>query len=236
IYRNRFGNGQDFGFVLSGNFEVERIIPLIQKYLGSLPSKDIEVESLKRNYQVSRRNVKRTFHGRLDSNDATVQLIYRNVGDTRSDHLTMETMAHAMEIMLGQRLRRQNGGTYMVTVSYRKEQPGGHGFFVDFDCDPKDVEKMIDDVSKVINEMTSGGMPPAVVQNAIAIRKQVLDKEMMDSRFWPNYIKGQVREGRDLSEIVQQELHLEQITSGSLQRSSKRFFRQAQRMEFVLLP
>ena len=38
IYKERFANAGDFTFVFDGNFNVDSIKPLLEKYLGSLPS------------------------------------------------------------------------------------------------------------------------------------------------------------------------------------------------------
>lgn len=37
IYRKLFGNGSDFTFLLSGGFSIDKVLPLLQKYLGNLP-------------------------------------------------------------------------------------------------------------------------------------------------------------------------------------------------------
>ena len=38
IYKERFANAGDFTFVFDGNFKMDSIRPLLEKYLGSLPS------------------------------------------------------------------------------------------------------------------------------------------------------------------------------------------------------
>ena len=40
FYNNRFANSSDFVFTFVGDFEIEKIKPYIQKYLGNLPSID----------------------------------------------------------------------------------------------------------------------------------------------------------------------------------------------------
>jgi predicted Zn-dependent peptidase len=37
IYQEIFGNPQDFTFLISGDFEMKSVLPLVQKYLGNLP-------------------------------------------------------------------------------------------------------------------------------------------------------------------------------------------------------
>ena len=46
IYEELFGNAHEFTFIINGDFEVQEIIPLIQKYLGSLPNKRAKTNSL----------------------------------------------------------------------------------------------------------------------------------------------------------------------------------------------
>src|SRR5450432_534251 len=38
IYKERFANAGDFTFVFDGHFNIDSIRPLLEKYLGSLPS------------------------------------------------------------------------------------------------------------------------------------------------------------------------------------------------------
>ena len=42
IYRERFGNIADFEFLFTGNIDLETAIPLIERYLGSLPGNLLE--------------------------------------------------------------------------------------------------------------------------------------------------------------------------------------------------
>ena len=38
IFRDRFADASDFTYIMAGNFKVDEIIPLLEKYIGGLPS------------------------------------------------------------------------------------------------------------------------------------------------------------------------------------------------------
>jgi len=40
LYHKIFGNASDFIFLISGDFEINKVLPLVQKYLGNLPDVD----------------------------------------------------------------------------------------------------------------------------------------------------------------------------------------------------
>src|SRR5690606_304454 len=40
IYKELFSNARDFTFLISGDFAIDSVLPIIQKYLGNLPSLD----------------------------------------------------------------------------------------------------------------------------------------------------------------------------------------------------
>lgn len=42
-YQTIFGNSSNFTFIIKGNYEKERILPLLQKYLGNLPSNNTAI-------------------------------------------------------------------------------------------------------------------------------------------------------------------------------------------------
>ena len=44
IYEALFGNASDFTFVVTGNFDIQKVKPILLKYLGSLPNKPSSVE------------------------------------------------------------------------------------------------------------------------------------------------------------------------------------------------
>ncbi|WP_037316088.1 pitrilysin family protein [Salegentibacter sp. Hel_I_6] len=51
IYRSLFSNPEEFTFIITGDFEEDKILPMLKKYLGNLPGKNSP--DLKRKWQVS---------------------------------------------------------------------------------------------------------------------------------------------------------------------------------------
>ncbi|HEY0898427.1 MAG TPA: insulinase family protein, partial [Sphingobacteriaceae bacterium] len=126
FYKDRFADASDFTFFFVGNFKVDEIKPLLETYLGGLPSinrketyKDLGIEPLKG-------KVSRTVYKGLE-NKATVSLMFHGNYDYSDDNnLMLDALKEVLDIKITERLREKESGVYSpgVSVNYNKEPKG----------------------------------------------------------------------------------------------------------------
>ena len=181
FYRDRFADASDFTFVFVGSFDLATIKPLIERYLGSLPSlhrkeagRDVGirppgdvVEKLVNKGTTPKSQVGVVFTGPFENNPKN-RLIVRSMADTLAGNL--------------QRVLREDlGGTYGVSVvpAFTKQPVEEYSVSIMFACDPARASDLVKALFAVVDDFKTRGPSAGQVADAQAALRRDLE---IDSR------------------------------------------------------
>ena len=181
FYRDRFADASDFTFVFVGSFDLATIKPLIERYLGSLPSlhrkeagRDVGirppgdvVEKLVNKGTTPKSQVGVVFTGPFENNPKN-RLIVRTMADTLAGNL--------------QRVLREDlGGTYGVSVvpAFTKQPVEEYSVSIMFACDPARASDLVKALFAVVDDFKTRGPSAGQVADAQAALRRDLE---IDSR------------------------------------------------------
>jgi zinc protease len=181
FYRDRFADASDFTFVFVGSFDLATIKPLVERYLGSLPSlhrkeagRDVGirppgavVEKLVNKGTTPKSQVGVVFTGPFENNPEN-RLIVRSMADTLAGNL--------------QRVLREDlGGTYGVSVvpAFTKQPVEEYSVSIMFACDPARASDLVKALFAVVDEFKTRGPSAGQVADAQAALRRDLE---IDSR------------------------------------------------------
>lgn len=238
IYKDRFADASGFTFTFVGNFDAGAIVPLIEQYLGSLPS-------LKRNEKARDLDIhipggqlqKRVYKG--TENKAIVKLLFS--GDynySAMNNLQLKALGDILQVKMLENLREKEGEVYSpsVQVIYNKYPKNRYAVIVNFGCDPKNVDHLIGEIAKEMESMKNEGVGAADVQKFKASYGKNVALALKDNGFWLNYLSGQYENNEDKMEVLKAMDTLDQVNSVSLKQAAGTFFNAANRIQFILLP
>ena len=116
IYKDRFGDAGDFTFVFVGNFTTEQLKPLVETYLGSLPSKGRKGELRASKSLPNGVQTKTVTKGREPKSLSRSRSTGKPAGRA-TQPTTFGRCATCYRIRLREVLREDMGGVYGVQVS-----------------------------------------------------------------------------------------------------------------------
>lgn len=238
IYRDRFADASDFTFVLVGSFKVETLIPMLEKYLGSLPGTNRHEAAVDLGIRVPRGTIVRTvFQGR--ENKATVHLVYSgsHVYNQRNN-LQLDGLKEVLQLRLTERLREEEGGVYSptVSVSYSKYPVQSFTLIVSFDCSPANVNKLVQLAQSEIEMLKEKGVQPEDVQKYLASRRRQWQTMQVDNEFWFSFLTNTYMENESTGKVLTYIPELERVTPSSLQKAALEHFDSTNVIKFFLLP
>ncbi len=218
IYRRLFSNADDFTFVLTGSFDPEKIKPLIEKYMGSLPVgkerltwKDDKIEPVKG-------NVERTIDVAMQTPKSTVLVaMSADIPFSLENSLTTSILKQLLDIRYQESIREEKGGTYGVGVQagLGRIPKNRLGMTVSFDTDPAMVGELLPIVFKELREMVANG-PKA---EDIAKIKEFMFKQraeaLKNNPLWASAVATYYMEGLDVTtdyEAVLKSIDGEKVT------------------------
>jgi zinc protease len=238
IYKERFADFSDFNFVMVGSFEIEKIKPLLEKYIGGLPStnrkesfKDLGIKKLK---------------GKVDKNiykgleeKAFVSLEYN--GDfsySDEDIVNLTALSEVLDIRLTEKLREEAGGVYTPSVgsSYDAYPNPNYNLSISFGCSPENAEKLVKITMDEIAKIKANGPSKEDIEKVVAEQKRSTELQLKENGFWNGYLTEQYYANKDVNFInrFNNEL-INKISIKSVMDATKKFCGENV-AKFILLP
>jgi zinc protease len=159
IYKTTFGNCYGMHFTFVGSFEVETILPLLEKYLGSLPAAQKENkftdEGMRPVTGVVHASVKK---GSSSQGQVTVTFTGANSYD-ETDVIKLNLLVGILNVRMFQQLREEMGGTYNASMSavFNKRPYEHYSITARIPCAPENSGRMTAALFDLINQVRDNG-------------------------------------------------------------------------------
>jgi zinc protease len=238
IYKECFSDASGFTFTFVGDFDSQKLDPLIEKYLASLPStyqkkqpKDLHL------HPAPGKITKVVYKGMEDK--ATVRLTFTgNYEFNAVNNMNMDALAEILQIRLIERLREEESGVYSpsVVVSHTKIPGERFGLGIYFGCAPKNVDKLIASALDEVNKLKSEGPSAVNLEKFKAESRSIHETKLRKIDFWSDYIKKQLLNGNGLNEVNTYDSILNQVTPESLKSTAQKYLGGDNFIKLVLMP
>ena len=189
MYKDRFKEAGDFTFLFVGNINLEEAKPLIETYLGGLPTinrkenyKDIKLDIQKGAH-------KNVFEKQMETPKATViSVISGNCEYNLKNDLLMTLLKQTMDLVYTETIREKEGATYGVsTTGMVSRYPKDEALFqIYFDTDPAKREKMEQLVIAELQKVAQEGPRP---EHLAKVKEFLLKKHLenvKENGYWLN--------------------------------------------------
>lgn len=238
IYKDRFADASDFTFTFVGNFEPEKIKPMLEKYLGSLPSTNRMESARDLGIKIPAGKIdKKVYKGKEPK--ANVRLVFS--GDynyNEKNNTQLDALAEVLSIKLIERLREDEGGVYGVgaRASYSKMPQGRYTMTITFGSAPENVEKLINSTLDEINKIKQNGAQPVDLDKFIAEETRTTETQLKDNGFWLNYLNNQLQNDEDPKQVLTYLDSLKELTPAALKTAANTYLSGNNLIRMVLLP
>jgi len=238
FYKDRFADASDFIFVFVGSFDLQTMRPLVEKYVGSLPS-------LRRNEMVKDVGI-RTPTGVVDRQvksgiapRSQVSIVFTGPFQNDEQHrVTASAMADTLAGNLQRTLREDLGGTYGVSVvpRFAKVPNGEYRLTITFACDPARAQALIKTAFQVIDEYKRAGPGQGQVADARAALVRDLETNGANNAYLLNRILFKYEFGEDVKDVFNMRPFYDQITATSLRDAARQYLNTDRYVAVTLVP
>jgi len=159
FYKDRFADASNFTFVFVGSFDLASIKPLVERYLGALPSTHRK-ETWK---DVGVRTAPGVIEKRVEKGIEPKSLAAIVFGGPfkfePTERIAIRAMAEVLETRLRESIREELGGTYSIiaNASYQKNPKPEYSIFIQFGCAPDRTDDLIKRVFQEIELLKTNG-------------------------------------------------------------------------------
>lgn len=238
VYADRFADASDFTFVFIGNFEKEKLKPLLLKYLGNLPGKK-RVESWKDlGIRPPAGKVEKTIRKGVDQK-SLVQITFTGPAKfDRDEARSIAALGELLTIKLTEILREEKSGVYGVGAfgSISKIPYERSSFTISFPCGPENVESLTNAAIAEVVKIQNGQIDDKDIEKVKEARRVRAREDVKRNEYWALEISRSLLQGLDLYTLEELETRINAITKEDLQAAAKKFLKLDERKQFVLLP
>ena len=189
FYDDRFADSSDFVFSFVGDFEIDDMKSYIQKYLGSLPNINRKESYIDNNIIL---NGQSTFEVKKNTEEnASVRYVfsskYRNLAKNRA---TIYLANIILNKFLNEEIREKQKLVYSIGSfkSLQSLPKPNHLMFMYFDCDPENVQVIINEIDKILLKIKKGDFNDKYLADAKQKELNDIKKAKQTNSFWASAI------------------------------------------------
>lgn len=238
FYKDRFADASDFTFVFVGSFDEATIKPLVEKYLGSLPSihrkeswKDVGVRTP--TDVVVKRVEKGVEPKSLSSIVFTGPFEYN-----QQNRVAIRAMSEILQRRLLEVIREELSGTYGITVSptYQRIPTQEYSISIDFGSSPDRTDALVKRVFDEIEKFKTEGPTDQQVTD----QRETLLRDFERSSKLNGYLVSQIsyryETNEDVAGLWRIPDYYKKIDKAMIQDAAKKYFDQKRYVEVLLFP
>lgn len=239
VYRNRFADASDFTFVFVGNINETTLIPLLEKYLGSLETKSSQERYVDHHIRAPKGDFVNFFTRQMETPKATVYYELNGKLTYNSENrLLVKMICELLNKRYLEIVRESEGGSYGVSVrpSISKIPYEHFKIKISFDCDPQKKERLSNIVTQQMDLLVKNGPVSIelmnVKQNMLKMRKE----QEITNRFWQGNLVHSLMSGEVILSSQEYSRMVEEISEKQLKKFAKRIFRKADTIKVIMSP
>lgn len=240
VYKDRFADASDFTFFFVGSFELEEIKPLVQKYLGNLPSTG-RMESWKNvGASLQKGQIDTTFvKGKAPK--ALVEMVFHD--DFKYDaanRYALGSLGSLLRIKLREAMREDQGGVYGVSVrAFNSQYPvPTYNVRISFNADPGEVAELIRITKAELEKIKTNGAAEKDITKIVETQKQGRIKNLKENRYWLGQLSYRYQNNIPLTGLSMDVLEdfTKTLNSDLLKAAANKYLSGENFMQFLLLP
>ncbi len=238
IYKQVYGNADGMHFTFVGNIDIDKVKPLLEKYLGSLPAHAVP-------HQFKDNGV-RPVRGVIDANikkgkepQSIVTVLW--TGETkysREESLALKALIDALNIKVIEKLREELGGMYSggLNGSIQKRPYVHYSISASIPCGPENAEKLTNALFDIIKNAQDGKMEQKDLDKVKETWKKQYEVSLQENNAWLNNLSQAFIDQNNPENILNYEQRVNALTLQDLQKAAQKFFDMKNYVKAVLYP
>jgi zinc protease len=227
FYKERFANAADFTFFMVGTFKVDEVVPLVAKYVASLPatgtsSKGFHDVEIRFPAAIERARVEK---GR-EPRSQTVVSFFADVALEENEQTRVESATEVLEIALRDILREELGETYSVSVGLQQQLPqrGTGRISVSFGGAPDKADSMVQRMLQEIQRLQKEGPSADLVNRAKEAAHREHETARKQNGFWLARLQSAKLLGRDPKLILTRAQRIDAVSEANVHEMFRKYF------------
>jgi zinc protease len=238
IYKERFGDANGMNFVLVGSFTEDEILPLVEKYLGSLPSTSKKFSYTDNKVRPISGKRELTVNKGKEQKSLILAFYAGEIPYSEDLDLKTQAMSEILNIRIIEELREKvqgiyGGGTF---ASLDKVPYANYNFVLQLPCGPEKVDTLLKAVRKEFAMIATKGPDKSYLDK---VKKQWMEEyktSIKENNFWLNQLVEYKTQGGNPDRLINYEKYVNALTPKDVQQAAKIILQGKNQFFAVLMP
>jgi zinc protease len=239
LYTDRFNNADEFTFFIVGNIEKEAVIPMVEKYIGSLPSTGRKETWINRKVEQPAGKITKEIAMPLTIPKSTVFLSFaQEMKYTPYNYLGLDVLKGILDLVFMEKVREDEGGTYGVGVSLAAQKRPAElaEGMITFDCDPARANDLKAIIYREIDILVKNGPSQENLDKAVSNLLKTREEGKMHNSYWLTVLSRYYSYGINSNDPTNYENILKSFTVKDLKKISGLMFKKADVVDLIFKP
>lgn len=238
IYKERFGDVSGMNFVFVGSFKEEEIIPLIEKYIASLPATGKKFNYVDNKVRTTQGKKNLTVNKGKEQKSLILAFYAGEIPYSEDLDLKMQAMSEVLNIQIIEELREKiqgiyGGGTF---ANLEKVPYGNYSFVLQLPCGPEKVDTLVKTVKREFADLAKNGPAQSYLDK---VKKQWLETykvQVKDNNAWLDQLISFKSVGNDPKRFIDYEKYVNALTAKDVQQAAKLILEGKNQFFAILMP
>ena len=237
VYESMYDNVSGAVLTIVGNVDKESLLPLVEKYAGSLPGTGTADKWTDTGEGLVKGNVENHFAVNMETPKNTVLQIYSAyIPYSVETSVMMDAAKYILDMIYTETLREEEGGTYGASVGcdLRYEPDERATIQVYFETNPESAAKLTASAKASLYDLMKNGPTDEQVAMAVANFRKNLPESRNSLDYWAGNIETYYECGIDYDK--EYEAAIEKISAKNIQKVLKKILKQGNFIEVMMYP
>jgi zinc protease len=223
IYRERFGNAYGMHFTIVGSINEEKLKPLIERYIASLPSSAKKFAYADNKVRPVKGKVNVNVYKGTEQKALSLVIYHGEMPYSRDLEVKAAAISEILNIKIIEELREKIQGIYSGGISSQFERLPypNYSFVLELPSGPEKVDTLLFAINKEINDLKKYGPSK---ENLDKVKQQWLEQHKVnakDNNYWLGKLQDIYFPGSDPKYFLEYEKYINALTPKSVQEAAK---------------
>lgn len=225
IYKSHFGNMQGMQFAFVGNVDEKTIIPLLETYLASLPSKPTKSGIVDNKVRAIKGKKNFTVYKGIEEKSFVIASFAGEYPYNEDLALKADALNEVLNIRIIEELREKIQGIYGGGIfgNFAKYPTGNYSYFVQLPCGPEKIDTLITALFNEIKTVRNKGIEESYL-NKVKLQWKESHKESIKSNAeWASRLIGSKVDGKNIQRFTKFNSIVDKITIADIKQAATIF-------------
>ena len=236
IYNERFSNATDFTFIFVGNIDIDKSIPLIEKYIGGIPAGKKE-KIINRDFPMAKGVVNETIYFGLADKTLLGHFTSLPYEWNTDNNMANSVLNNVMNIKMTENIREKLGGTYgaRFSLSPNKIPVEKIAMTISLGCQPERVDEMTAEIWRTIDEVIENGPTQIDLDKAKEQMIRTFETGIKENYNWTSWLKNWYDQQTPIYTLEEWKAKVNTFTINDIKKAAQ-YMKHDENVRTILMP